>query len=65
MLAWPEARETPQEQAQTLTMLRAADAVSVETAVRMAQPDLDDEKLAEEVERIREDSGRVVSEPAF
>jgi len=33
--------------------------------VRRAQPDLDDEKLAAEVERIREDSGRAVSEPAF
>jgi len=65
VLAWPEARETPQEQAQTLTLLRTAEAVSIETAVRRAQPDLDDEKLAAEVERIREDSGRAVSEPAF
>ncbi len=65
VLVWPEPRETPAETAQTLTMLRTAEAVSIETAVRMAQPDLDDDKLAEEVERIRADAGRIVSEPTF
>jgi len=65
VIIWPEPRETPQETAQTLTMLRTAEAVSIETAVRMAQPDLDDEKLAEEVERIRADAGRSVTEPVF
>jgi len=65
VLVWPEAQQTPQELAQTLTMLRTAEAVSIETAVRMAQPDLDEEGLAEEVERIRADAGRMVPEPAF
>ena len=66
VLAWKKPRETPQEIAQTLTLLRTAEAISIETAVRMAQPDLDDEKLAEEVARIRADSGRgPVSGPEF
>lgn len=64
VLVWPPVRETPQEQAQTLTLLRGADAVSIETAVRRAQPDLDDAGLAAEVQRIREDSGGLPS-PAF
>jgi len=65
VIIWPEPRETAQELAQTLTMLRTAEAVSIETAARMAQPDLDDDKLAEEVARIREDAGRMVPEPGF
>ena len=66
VIVWPEPHATAMEIAQTLTMLRTAEAVSVETAVRMAQPDLDEDGVAEEVARIRADSGRgPVPEPEF
>ncbi len=58
VLVWPEPQATAQETAQTLALLRSAEAVSTETAVRMAQPDLDDEGVAEEVARIQAESAR-------
>lgn len=47
----------PVEVAQSLSMFRTAQAMSIETAVRMAQPDLDDTELAAEVARIKEEQG--------
>lgn len=43
----------PVEVAQSLSMFRQARSMSVETAVRMAQPDLGDDAVAAEVDRIR------------
>jgi hypothetical protein len=64
-LVWPEEQQTPQELATTLELLRRAEAISTETAVRLAQPDLDEKQLTAEVERIRQESGSLVPEPAF
>lgn len=55
--------DDPQATAQTITMLAQAEAVSIETRVRMAQPDLDEGEVAAEVERIRADQGTVVADP--
>lgn len=52
----------PVEVAQTVSMLRQARAASVETAVRMAQPDLDDEAVVAEVARIQ-DEDTLTTEP--
>jgi len=64
-IAWPEEQQTQAELADTLELLRRAEAISIETAVRRAQPELDEEKLAAEVERIRQENGSLVPEPAF
>lgn len=47
--------EAPETVARTLQLLHAAEAVSVETRVRMVHPDWDDIQVREEVDRIRGD----------
>jgi hypothetical protein len=49
--------------AQTLQMLAAADAASIESRVRIARPEWDDTAVAEEVERIYRETGRDVPDP--
>ena len=49
--------ETPREQAQTLQMLRAAQAVSIRTGVEMTHPDWDEPAVDAEVERIYTEEG--------
>jgi hypothetical protein len=44
------------ENAQTAQLMRAAEAASTETLVKMLHPDWDDKQVAEEVARIRDDS---------
>lgn len=52
-IEWAETdTDEPQQRAQTISLLRAAQAISVETAVRMAQPQLDDTELKAEVARV-------------
>lgn len=51
--AFPDVtRADPQTEAQTLSVLRAAEAVSIYTVVKRAQPDLDETAVALEVQRI-------------
>ncbi len=64
-VTWPEETATPQETAETLVALHAAEAVSIETSVRMVHPDWGDDKVAAEVARIMEERGTVAPEPAF
>jgi hypothetical protein len=64
-VTWAEETATPQEVAQTLTLLRTAEAASTETMVRMLHADWDDQLVTAEVERIRADRGTPVPEPAF
>jgi hypothetical protein len=49
--------EAPETTARTLQLLAAAEAVSVETKVRMVHPDWDDLEVQAEVKRIKEDGG--------
>ena len=58
-------RATPQEVAQTLTLLRTAEAASTETMVRMLHVDWADEAVQAEVARIQAERGASVPEPAF
>lgn len=53
-ITWGPVREDPLESAQTIQTLDAAGALSTETKVRLAQPGLNQEDLAAEVSRIRE-----------
>jgi A118 family predicted phage portal protein len=63
MVTWQEVQETPAELAATVEALRRAEAVSVATAVRLAQPELSEEEAAEEAERILKETGRIVPDP--
>lgn len=47
--------ESPEQVARTVQLLAAAEAVSIETRVRMVHPDWDDTQVREEVARIRGD----------
>jgi A118 family predicted phage portal protein len=53
----------PSELAQTIDLLARANAVSIETRVRMAQPDLDEPEVIAEVRRIRDDQGLNLPDP--
>ena len=64
-VTWPEETATPQEVAQTLTLLRTAEAASTETMVRMLHADWADEAVQAEVARIQAERGAPVPEPAF
>lgn len=55
--------EDPKTVAETVETLNRAAAASVETKVRMVHPDWDDTQVAEEVERIKGDSGALVEDP--
>lgn len=55
--------ESPETLARTLQLLHAAEAVSIETRVRMVHPDWEDGQVREEVKRIREDTGATVQDP--
>jgi hypothetical protein len=47
--------ESPETVARTVQLLDAANAISIETKVRMVHPDWDDKQVLAEVKRIRED----------
>jgi len=55
--------DDPRRTAETIDLLNRAQAVSVETRVRMAQPDLDEGQVAGEVARILEETGVAVADP--
>lgn len=55
--------DDPAQIAQTIMLLAQAEAASIETRVRMAQPDLDEAELEAEVQRIRDEQGVVVPDP--
>lgn len=55
--------EAPEAVARTLQLLYAAESVSVQTRVEMLHPDWDDRQVAEEVARIKGDTGVTVEDP--
>lgn len=60
---WPDPDQDQRRIAETVDLLHRAEAMSVEARVRMAQPDLEGEELAAEVERIRDERGLSVQSP--
>lgn len=54
----------PEKLSRTIQAFRAATVLSIETGVRMAQPDLDDAEVDAEVERIKAEQGVSVPDPA-
>jgi hypothetical protein len=55
-ITWPETdTDEPLQRAQTISLLRTAQAISAETAIRLAQPDLDDDQVREELARVMGD----------
>ena len=57
--------DSPGEIAQTVTLLRQAEAASTETLARMVHPDWDDTQVAAEVDRIQGETGRSVTDPTL
>jgi A118 family predicted phage portal protein len=55
--------DDPTQVAQTIMLLAQAEAASIETRVRMAQPDLDEPEVEAEVARIRAEQGTTVADP--
>ncbi|MFC5720361.1 phage portal protein [Streptomyces gamaensis] len=55
--------EDPQAVAQTLSLLQQAQAVSVDTKVRILHPDWDEAAVQDEVERILTETGAAVDDP--
>lgn len=57
---WPDTnQESPKAVAETVQLLMAAEAASIESRVRRVNPDWDDDQVMEEVEKIRDDRGPV------
>ena len=64
-VVWPEERDSLSDVAATVNLLNAAEAASIETRVRMVNPDWSEDEVAEEVERIREEASAAVSAPTL
>lgn len=62
-VGWAELADDPVGTASWVSTLVTAGAASTETAVRLAQPQLDDDQIAAEVARIREDRGMMLPDP--
>lgn len=60
---WQEMVDDPQGTASWVTLLRGAQAVSIETAVRLAQPHLDDPDVRAEADKIKAEQGMAVTDP--
>lgn len=53
-IEWPDTVQPSQvDVAQTIQLLHAAEAISIETSVEMAHPDWDESRIADEVKRIK------------
>jgi hypothetical protein len=62
-VVWPEETVDPVQTGQWLQLMAQAEAMSIETRVRMAQPDLDDTAVGKEVARIKAERGTSVGDP--
>jgi hypothetical protein len=56
--------ESPETTARTLQLYKAAEAVSIDTRVRMVHPDWDDEQVAAEVQKIQAEAAGTGQDPA-
>ena len=64
-VVWPEEAMSLGELASTVQTLRLAEAISIETSVRKVNPGWDDKAVTAEVQRIMDERGSSVPEPAF
>ena len=62
-IGWQELADDPQGTATWVSTLSQAQAASIETRVRLAQPQLDDDQVAAEVARIKAESGVGLPDP--
>jgi hypothetical protein len=62
-LEWPADQADPKETAETIQLLRNAEAISTETAVEMAHPDWRDTEIADEVKRIQKEKAATYAPP--
>lgn len=62
-VGWQELADDPQGTAQWVNTLATARAASIETRVRLAQPGLDDDQIAQEVARIKAEDGMGLPDP--
>lgn len=62
-VGWAELADDPQGTAQWVNTLATARAASIETRVRLAQPQLDDDQVAQEVARIKDEDGMGLPDP--
>lgn len=63
-VGWPELEQDPAEQATWVNTLRTAQAMSIENAVKAAQPHLEGDALDEEVQRIKDETTVVAPFPS-
>ncbi|MGW0933325.1 hypothetical protein ACWD3W_32745, partial [Streptomyces sp. NPDC002644] len=57
--------ESPLARATTIELLERAKAASTDTKVRIAHPEWDEDQVAAEVQRIHEEQGLAVADPAL
>lgn len=63
-IEWPDGiAESAETRARTIQLLAAAEAISTQTRVEMANPGWDEKRVAEEVKRILAETGRTVEDP--
>lgn len=62
-LTWPEPEEDAEDLATRVNLWTLAEAASIETKVRELHPRWSDEDVAEEVDRIREETATTVADP--
>lgn len=61
---WPDGvEENPKHQAETLDLLHRAEAVSIDTKVRMLHPEWDEDRVTAEVQAIQAEAGVAVPDP--
>jgi hypothetical protein len=60
---WQELADDPTGTANWVNTLATARAASIETRVRLAQPQLDDDQVAAEVQRIKSEEGLGLPDP--
>ncbi|MFI6443815.1 capsid protein [Kitasatospora sp. NPDC050543] len=58
-------QEDPKTAAETVSLLRQAEAASTDTLIRMLHPDWDDDRVTAETNRIAAETGRAVSDPTL
>jgi hypothetical protein len=63
MVGWQELADDPQGTATWVNTLAQAQAASIETRVRLVQPGLDDDQVAQEVARIKAENGVGLPDP--
>lgn len=64
-VAWPELEQSPEDKATWIKTLREAQAISVRTAITLAQPDLEETAVDEELARIEDENKVEIPDPTL